>query len=686
MSGRLSCDDDPRSSSRYSVAAASAQSLQAATMDRFSASSRISNPNVFSDEYSLDATDIDQTSHTYRTPSIPSLNSSETLCSASSLPKPADVHPRQSESSENPFSDEARVSGEDAHHRSTLTQKEVEIGNAGSISSQYDLPEIHRSQSVTSRFSIPTQPLGPYSGTTGPSHPYAMYPQVGVGRSPSVTSTSTGRLTEPVDSNSPQHPYSLYRQNVIVDEYMDETAIPLGFPGHNRGYQIPSLQRENELGDIVGPDGHTEQLPPYSRYPEGMASKEALPHQRVIEASSDQNEINSPRYVEPSMTETSSRTLVSQPSPEQSTHTIAGDAPPTGVMAFEEKLQRKAKQRVCCDLPIWTLILVAVVLVVFACIGGAIGGVLGAKNAVAHAQPTTTSVAPEIITVTATPQLDATPISTVPHHELSLPTGSFLIPASPMNESQVCIADPQFLPAWACMNHGGVPIEITGPEAHPTVTFVTPQISETFTYGAQPPFLASPVQALDLMIDGRDIDFGPAFVFHALMDKLVILPQEVFSQASASKRSLFEDNLILSYPNLRARTSVVGEKPWFCWWNSTVLDFFLYVNEPIQQAQSSSSAIGGLSTPTPIVTPWSQPDYPRRIKMREKRDFPHANPPYCQQMQILADGAVVTASPATIGIKELQPTPTTTIIGASTQTYTAEAQYESACYCISLTD
>jgi hypothetical protein len=45
-------------------------------------------------------------------------------------------------------------------------------------------------------------------------------------------------------------------------------AIPVGFPGMSGRYQRRLGPDGEEVADIVGPDGHTEQLPPYTRYPD----------------------------------------------------------------------------------------------------------------------------------------------------------------------------------------------------------------------------------------------------------------------------------------------------------------------------------------------------------------------------------------------------------------------------------
>ena len=172
-------------------------------MHRQSASGRSSNPNVFSDEYSLEAIDSEQTTLTPRSPSPSSIASSNTLRSNRVHSDHAYSKPYDSSNdlnaTENPFGDEARVSFDGSPNRSSLPQKGVDAAhdnNRDSIASANSQSITQRSQSTSSRFSMPPRALSPYTGATGPSHPYAMYPQVGVSRSPSVTTTSTVR---PVD-------------------------------------------------------------------------------------------------------------------------------------------------------------------------------------------------------------------------------------------------------------------------------------------------------------------------------------------------------------------------------------------------------------------------------------------------------------------------------------------------------
>ena len=74
---------------------------------------------------------------------------------------------------------------------------------------------------------------GEYNGPRGPTHPYSLYPQ----------------STAPLEDTSGQH-------------------IPVGFTGFGATYQRQYGPDGEEAGDLIGPLGHMEALPPYTRYPE----------------------------------------------------------------------------------------------------------------------------------------------------------------------------------------------------------------------------------------------------------------------------------------------------------------------------------------------------------------------------------------------------------------------------------
>lgn len=669
----------------------------------FGRTSRLSNPNVFSDEYSLEPIEADRIE---RAPSPASIASSTTLRSNNHPPKAVGAVAEN----DNPFADEARVSF-DEPHRSSLPQKGMGgfSNNRNSFTSAHNAPFVQRNQSISSRFSMP-RAMSPYTGATGPSHPYGMYPQVGVSRSPSVGSTSTIRPQErPLsEMNGPQHPYAMYSQNV-VEEGIDDDMIPVGFPGHNPPYQPPADRQDNELGDIIGPDGHAEPLPPYSRYPTGVVPKPPGAETMADINPPDDQHLHSVSRETP-ISEASTRTLMPDPS---GSVNGTGDrnvnnerredtrAPLTGIMAFEEKLKQKGKRTACCGLPVWTLVLIVTILLIGGSIGGVIGGVLGTKRAAEAEREAQQkqSQGPHIVTVTQTPQRDYSTMISTPTNMMSVPTGHYLIPATMRNCSRMCVdGSSDMAKAWSCMNKpNDFEVYVEGDDHEHSIIFVDEGPTSTFTYGAQPPYLPTPTQSLTMAIDTSDPSLGPALFFYSLFNKLIILPDDTFTSSSVSKRSYVDGgpSIIESFLD-RKHTAQPGDKPWFCWWNGTMLEFFLYVNQTSTDTSSGSTATTDGSMPGSTATGSSNTkrsadaaDYPRKIKMEERRDYSGATPPYCQQMQVLNNGQVVPLANQIIDVKEREPTATTTYTNTNAgaqQTYTAQAAYATPCYCVSLTD
>jgi hypothetical protein len=120
-----------------------------------------------------------------------------------------------------------------------------------------------RPNSIISMFSLPPA-QSPYIGASGPSHPYGMYPQdTSLNRSSTVSSSYAGL-------QRPTHPYGMYPQTTSAEGDLAETDIAtVGFPGLARPYARRLGPDGEDADDIIGPDGHTEQLPPYTRYPDG---------------------------------------------------------------------------------------------------------------------------------------------------------------------------------------------------------------------------------------------------------------------------------------------------------------------------------------------------------------------------------------------------------------------------------
>jgi hypothetical protein len=177
------------------------------------------------------------------------------------------------------------------------------------------------------------------------------------------------------------------------------------------------------------------------------------------------------------------------------------------------------------------------------------------------------------------------------------------------------------------------------------------------------------------------------------------VPADALNDYTVSKRSLsVSDIAARGIPN--DQVGKLGDQPWFCWFNQTVLEFFIYpeyntTSSTTSTALSSSpstsmpnNGVGTMPYPTgvnplshtsaysssPSWTPRekrhdegghhetdsresaSLPNYPLWIKMEEKRKPDNNIQPYCQQMRILDSGLIVPQEGVSIiNVTETEP-------------------------------
>lgn len=265
---------------------------------------------------------------------------------------------------------------------------------------------------------------------------------------------------------------------------------------------------------------------------------------------------------------------------------------------------------------------------------------------------------------TTTTLADASAITATPTDLPALPTGAFNYvldnPVAAQNLNS-CLPASQSI-AWDCANGANLNIGVHMQSSQQplfTIGYTTPpnpgapnSHNTHIRYGAQPPALPGPVN-IYLARDRQDWDLGPAYTFQQAYTKTVILKAEDLpgsypkSKRSALDRSLLEE---------RGRTEwnqdefvSIAAKPWYCFWNGTLLKVFVYVtrNETNSITSRAASTSSYASATTTAATPQhkrqagqstSGTSYPKIIKIEEHRPLRNAPQPYCQQMQIMNDG------------------------------------------------
>lgn len=554
---------------------------------------------------------------------------------------------------------------------------------------------------------------------SGPSHPYGMYPQNTVARTSSVTTAPTPHLPQPPASRQgPTHPYGMYPQNTVEDEVplpVVQAAIPVGFPGLPTGYHR-QIGPDGEEQDIIGPDGHTEQLPPYTRWPEEGPTKAALAAEVsaspietlavpvAVPVNSSNAALVSPVSPTSSISSLSPAPSVDPPTPPQPQEEQRRETPvaaasiqsPSSEQILSEKepaRSLKAKnwrsKKLWGRVPMGVALFLLVLVLIFAVILGAAIGTFVAKNKdkshKGKSDKGRDDPAPQMTGPGAT-LFDATPI-TAPTSLPSLPTGAFALPLGmPQESNPSCLVQPNQLSAWSC-KMTFAPLVLT---VNTTLSGDRPPMASlaAFTkpdggiqYGVQPPALTGSMQ---LVLDLDYKMYGPAYHFSAMYDKIVVLsPEEFTAGSNYNKRDQGGDK-----PPFRHRFQVMpGDNPWFCIWNSTYIEGYIYVADNSSAAAFPTawpSNVYGTSIPietsTPTVTssppagitPRAAPPrprgdseypklmpYPRIVKIEERR-LPGSPQPYCQKMLLLENGQITVApgnngNPITVPLQEQDP-------------------------------
>jgi hypothetical protein len=314
-------------------------------------------------------------------------------------------------------------------------------------------------------------------------------------------------------------------------------------------------------------------------------------------------------------------------------------------------------------------------MVICALLGGVIGGVLGERAAEHRAQLAAaghSSHPASVVTVTYTS--DVSPYTSTPTGFAALPTGNYQVPWTVTNVSKFCVGTSNQMQSWSCQIMDPLPVDIEGSIMSSSVTLKQPGILDNhFNYGAQLPYDINPLQQhLNIMIDKEDPQLGPALFFQTLFNKLVIVQD---SQDMQSKRSLSERDTSGSGFVNGQNQDTNYPKPWFCWWNQTQIETFIYINQTQDATGSGTTSTSSSATqpapitsaPTSASTAGSQKrdillrdsitgNYPRKVKIKENRVNPNAPQAYCQQMQVNPDNSITPITGQRFNINETVPT------------------------------
>ncbi|RDA87847.1 hypothetical protein CP532_2970 [Ophiocordyceps camponoti-leonardi (nom. inval.)] len=480
-------------------------------------------------------------------------------------------------------------------------------------------------------------PNGSYQGLTGPSHPYSMYPQEALDDAASSTAPN-------VALTAPAHPYSLYTQTIGDGD----AAVGQITMGSGNAYQRQTSAGGDGTGDLLGALAPVEELPPYTRYPEGPSARStqettsdamrAAPPILVSGAGGLGRATRDPEFssAEDDLPAVSASHPVT-PGETASQHEIN-----TAARDFSEKTaplttwQRRAKKKLWGIVPCWAIALLVVGIIIVGVVLGTVIGTVLSKKAKADGHGDSQAEG-----VSRSPSSDIEPLRAVPASLPPLATGAFCLP--PLDISQApksCFNDPRQAQAWSCeMPFRFYSMAISRDAAAPptkgyTLSLTPRNVSDSkFLWGTQPPDISSP-QRLTLVDDTFERNRGPAWWMLTKFDKTVVIDEDKISRR-LSKRDgppAFRSQTIA-----KRRGAVVGDRPWICTWPDTTLEIFIYPSQNTSYASSPSGADAAISDF--MRDPMSS--YPMVVKLLERRWCNNPQQPVvrCRQVEIIAEGA-----------------------------------------------
>ncbi|KAI8950267.1 hypothetical protein F4801DRAFT_353632 [Xylaria longipes] len=504
----------------------------------------------------------------------------------------------------------------------------------------------------------------PYEGPLGPSHPYQMYPQdVRLARTASLATTSTAPISERSYNGPgrPTHPYGIYPQNVAPgieesDSPSPQREINVGFPGASDDYQRRLGPDGEEAADMIGPDGHTEQLPPYTRYPVEAYAQKALGinvTQSALPSSPARQNLEIPgaggiglATRNPEFSSTEDLNQLSSPQSRRSIRSFASEASHhsinTAALAVtnekrEPNWKTAARRKVWGVVPCWAVVLGVIVLVM---LGVVVGTVIGTVY-VSHLNNKHSNSDDNPPYEATNPVPGFVPLPTVPPDLPPLAEGPYSLPLIGPRYSNTCFQDPSQGRAWNCeaimsqltmsIHQRQSAADIPTYWLNLTYNQSYTQESYIYTYGVQPPFLLN--QQLQLVNDNFERSRGPAWAFALPYNKTIILPEEYLTPNNSSSLNEVQRRMMFGFDFKRKGLAQTGEKPWICTWPDTLLEVFIYArqNSSVKFSMSSGSDTGASSSPLPTEAPAGDQGvtaYHRDARGQSHgHDFTHTPPP-----------------------------------------------------------
>ena len=115
-------------------------------------------------------------------------------------------------------------------------------------------------------------------------------------------------------------------------------------------------------------------------------------------------------------------------------------------------------------------------------------------------------------------------------------------------------------------------------------------------YGTQQSFMQTTWSPFITVTDNDAPGNGPAYYFQQFFDKVVVLPETALPAPTGSNKQKRQGFQLDQGWLQQKSVAQPGDRPWFCVWNNTFLEGFIYVQQPI-----ASSYVLPTASPTPTA-------------------------------------------------------------------------------------
>lgn len=249
----------------------------------------------------------------------------------------------------------------------------------------------------------------------------------------------------------------------------------------------------------------------------------------------------------------------------------------------------------------------------------------------------------------------------MPNNLPPAPTGRYKLNISdPIFLSNNCLSDSSQLAAWSCeIPESSVCIDVDNQIGNPPTARIFGANGTAFSYGVQPPNI--PHITLTPVRDQGSPDLGIAMQLQTTYDKLVVLSSDKLNISPNANRARSMPGPVM--PLWQRKAVSPSDNPWFCYFNDTFLEAFIFVQNNTAATQMSINATAAAaasvtSTSTSLYSSSAAPStiqigsskststpikardngspngiYPKIVKLEERRLQSPPGSAFCKQMQ-----------------------------------------------------